>query len=174
MCRPLAGLGLVLSYLAGRKRGLRSFLRGAAWSLLPIAAYLTGSIEMFWKIGSAIGAFATAFVFDPAGLVGDRGSRAGRGAVRRERRAPPRRARVGRQGKDSVAKTAGGQPSLDAGRGSTATTVAVPATRQQAAQPAAASGAGGDGKAKKTKGAATHEDDDMKEIEEILRNRGIH
>jgi hypothetical protein len=174
LCAGLSGLGLVLSYLAGRKRGLRSFLRGAAWSLLPIAAYLTGSIEMFWKIGSAIGAFATAFVFSPRVWSGI--AVAGLAAVlfvasggRRRRRA-----RVGRQGKDSVAGTSGGQPSLDAGRGSTATTVAVPATRQQAAQPAAASGAGGDGKTKRGKGGATHEDDDMKEIEEILRNRGIH
>ena len=40
-------------------------LRGAAWSLLPLAAYLTGAIEMFWKMGVAIGDFATGFVFSP-------------------------------------------------------------------------------------------------------------
>ena len=59
----LTGVGLVLSYLAMRSRGVRAGLRGAAWSLLPIAAYLTGSIEMFWKMGTAIGNFATGFVF---------------------------------------------------------------------------------------------------------------
>src|SRR6266581_2429927 len=57
LCGGLTGLGLVLSYLAMRRRGIGAGLRGAAWSLLPIAAYLTGSIEMFWKMGVAIGDF---------------------------------------------------------------------------------------------------------------------
>src|SRR5581483_9097399 len=65
LCGGLTGLGLVLSYLAMRRRGIGSGLRGAAWSLLPIAAYLTGSIEMFWKMGVAIGDFAKGFVFSP-------------------------------------------------------------------------------------------------------------
>ena len=38
---------------------------GVAFSLLPIAAYLTGAIEMLWKVGAAIGQFATGFVFSP-------------------------------------------------------------------------------------------------------------
>jgi hypothetical protein len=65
LCGGLTGLGLVLSYLALRRRGIGSGLRGAAWSLLPLAAYLTGAIEMFWKIGIAIGNFATGFAFSP-------------------------------------------------------------------------------------------------------------
>src|ERR1700678_1154519 len=65
ICGGLTGLGLVLSYLTMRRRGLGAGLRGAAWSLLPIAAYLTGSIEMFWKMGVAIGDFAKGFVFSP-------------------------------------------------------------------------------------------------------------
>jgi hypothetical protein len=59
----LTGLGLVLSYLVMRRRGLGSGLRGAAFSLLPLAAYLTGAIKMLWKMGVAIGDFATGFVF---------------------------------------------------------------------------------------------------------------
>src|SRR5579859_4061652 len=58
-------LGLLLSYLAYRRRGVRPALLGVAWSLLPIAAYLTGATEMLWKIGAAIGAFGTGFVFSP-------------------------------------------------------------------------------------------------------------
>ena len=65
LCGGLTGLGLVLSYFAYRRRGLGSGLRWAAWSLLPIAAYLTGSIEMFWKMGVAIGDFAKGFAFSP-------------------------------------------------------------------------------------------------------------
>src|SRR5271170_8258211 len=63
LCGGLTGLGLVLSYLVMRRRGIGSGLRGAAWSLLPLAAYLTGSIEMFWKMGVAIGDFAKGFAF---------------------------------------------------------------------------------------------------------------
>ena len=65
LCGGLTGLGLVLSYIAMRRRGLGAGLRGAAWSLLPLAAYLTGAIEMFWKMGVAIGDFAKGFVFSP-------------------------------------------------------------------------------------------------------------
>jgi hypothetical protein len=65
LCAGLTALGLAATYTVARRRGWRATLRGAAWSLLPIAAYLTGSIEMFWKIGSAIGNFAAAFAFSP-------------------------------------------------------------------------------------------------------------
>ena len=65
LCGGLTGLGLVLSYLAMRRRGIGAGLRGVAWSLLPMAAYLTGSIEMFWKMGVAVGDFAKGFVFSP-------------------------------------------------------------------------------------------------------------
>ena len=65
LCGGLTGLGLVLSYFAMRRRGMGTGLRWAAWSLLPMAAYLTGSIEMFWKMGVAVGDFAKGFVFSP-------------------------------------------------------------------------------------------------------------
>jgi hypothetical protein len=63
LCGGLTGLGLVLSYLVMRRRGLKSGMRWAAFSLLPLAAYLTGSIQMFWKMGAAVGDFAKGFVF---------------------------------------------------------------------------------------------------------------
>jgi hypothetical protein len=66
---PLAGgltlLGLILSWLAWRRRGAAAGLRGVAWSLLPLAAYLTGAIKMLWQMGTAIGDFASSFVFSP-------------------------------------------------------------------------------------------------------------
>jgi heme exporter protein D len=65
LCGGLTGLGLVLSFVAMRRRGLGTGLRWAAWSLLPLAAYLTGAIEMFWKMGIAIADFAKGFVFSP-------------------------------------------------------------------------------------------------------------
>ena len=70
LCGGLTALGLVLTWFAFRRRGLRAGLRGVAWSLLPLAAYLTGAIEMLWKMGTAIGDFATSFVFSPEKWVG--------------------------------------------------------------------------------------------------------
>jgi hypothetical protein len=63
LCGGLTGLGLVLSYLVMRRRGLGSGLRGAAFSLLPLAAYLTGAVKMLWQMGVAIGDFAKGFAF---------------------------------------------------------------------------------------------------------------
>lgn len=66
---PLTGgltlLGLIASWFAWRRRGVAAGLRGAAWSLLPLAAYLVGVISLLWKFGTAIGSFATSFVFSP-------------------------------------------------------------------------------------------------------------
>jgi len=70
VCAVLSGIGLGLTYYYGRRRGMRAMLRGAAWSLIPIAVYLTGSIELFWKIGDAIGKYASAFVFSPVKWAG--------------------------------------------------------------------------------------------------------
>jgi hypothetical protein len=71
---PLAGgltiLGLILSWVAWRRRGFAAGLRGVAWSLLPLAAYLTGAIKMLWQMGAAIGDFASSFVFSPRVWVG--------------------------------------------------------------------------------------------------------
>jgi hypothetical protein len=66
----LTGLGLVLSYFVFRRRGVRAGLRGVAWSLLPLAAYLTGSIKMIWQMASAITGFATSFIFSPEKWIG--------------------------------------------------------------------------------------------------------
>jgi hypothetical protein len=174
---PLAAgltiLGLVLSYLIYRRRGIRPALMGVALSLLPIAAYLTGAIEMLWKIGAAIGQFGTDFVFSPAKWVGigitglafalflAAGGRTRRRASRESRRAA--------RGKGKTATDASAAPAgLDAPdrtralatRSSTRTP--VPAERAAAAAPAKGSRRG-----------APPVDDDMKDIEDILRKRGI-
>jgi hypothetical protein len=65
LCAGLTGFGLVLSWMAWRRRGVAAGLRGAAWSLLPLAAYLTGAVEMLWRIGTAVGDWVSGFVFSP-------------------------------------------------------------------------------------------------------------
>ena len=114
LCGGLTGIGLVLSYLAMRRRGLGVGLRWAAGSLLPMAAYLTGSIEMFWKMGVAIGDFAKGFVFSPRVWWGM--ALAGLAVALFVASGPLRRRRVS-QGRDKQAALVGCDP--DAARGAT-------------------------------------------------------
>jgi hypothetical protein len=65
LCVGLTGAGLVLSWFTWRRRGIRRGIRAVAWSLLPLAAYLTGGILLIGRIGSAIVQFASSFVFSP-------------------------------------------------------------------------------------------------------------
>src|SRR5215471_6424739 len=148
----LTAIGLIASYFAYRRRGLRPALFWAALALLPIAAYLTGSIEMFWKIGSAIGKFAEGFAFSAerwagiavAGLAAALFFAAGGRRRRKAERQAKKAARAGQQAGASGAATK-----------------ALTTTRAEPAKKPARAG----------KGAAV--DDDMKDIEDILRKRGI-
>jgi hypothetical protein len=65
LCGGLTILGLIISWVVWRRRGAAAGLRWAAVSLLPLAAYLTHAVKMLWQIGSAIGSFATSFIFSP-------------------------------------------------------------------------------------------------------------
>jgi hypothetical protein len=176
---PLAAgltvLGLILSYVVWRRSGTRPALRVVAVSLLPIAAYLTGAIEMLWKIGVAIGQFGTGFAFSTTKWVGigvtglaialflAAGGRQARRAARDKRKA----ARGKQDGDGELAAADGRRDALagssaTAARGLPATRASVPATRKSEA-PAKAS----------RKAAQPADDDDLKDIEDILRKRGI-
>ena len=64
--------GLIVSFFVWRRRGAGAGLRGVAWSLLPLAAYLIGAIQLLWTFGTAIANFASSFVFSQrtwAGLI---------------------------------------------------------------------------------------------------------
>jgi len=168
LCAGLTGLGLVLSYIAMRRRGVGAGLRGVAWSLLPLAAYLTGSIEMFWKMGVAVGDFAKGFVFSPKVWAGI--AVAGLALVLFVVSGPLRRRRVERgEDKRAAGAGAGGARTQPANR-ATASGGEL-ATRPAAAVPAA-SPAQAPRNARKGKSAGG-DDDDMKDIEDILRRHGI-
>lgn len=66
----LTVLGLVTSGLLWRRRGPASGLRGVAWSLLPVAALLTGTWRLIWEIGDAIVSWSVRFVFSPVVWLG--------------------------------------------------------------------------------------------------------
>src|SRR5258707_1835211 len=65
ICVGLTGVGLALSWLTWRRRRVRRGVGAAAWSSLPLALYLTGSILLVGRIGSAVVNFAQSFVFSP-------------------------------------------------------------------------------------------------------------
>lgn len=57
--------GGLWTWYAARHRGTSSAVRGAGLTLLPAAAYFTGTLEMAGEIGSAVGRWAAGFVFSP-------------------------------------------------------------------------------------------------------------
>ncbi|MEZ0071070.1 cellulose synthase [Planotetraspora sp. GP83] len=65
LCAGLTAVGIALSYLAFRRRGVTAGLRATAWSLLPLAAYLTGIHRTLWNIGSSLVGFVTGLVLSP-------------------------------------------------------------------------------------------------------------
>ncbi len=145
LCAGLTAVGLIASWFAWRRRGAAAGLRGAAWSLLPAAAYLTGAVDMLWKMGAAVTTFATGFVFSPkvwSGIIVVGVSAVlftVTGGLRRGRA----RKKVG-----------------DAGPGGT---------------PAAAAGAAPGKALKPAKSkAAPPADDELGDVADILRRRGIH
>ena len=62
-CLIVTIVGLILSLWAWRAKGARSGLRGIAWSLLPIAMYLTHATRLVGRIGSAIVQFGAGSTF---------------------------------------------------------------------------------------------------------------
>lgn len=168
LCAGLTGLGLVASWFAYRRRGLGSGLRGVAWSLLPLAIYLTGSIEMFWKIGTAIGDFAASFVLSPKVWSGV--AVAALSAALFIASAPAKRRRRRARGGDGEA-AGGSRPGSDLEPGRKG----KPDKNETAGSGRGANAARGalENRPSKAAGRAPAADDDMREVEEILRRRGI-
>jgi hypothetical protein len=176
LCGGLTGVGLVLSYLVMRRRGLGSGLRVAAFALLPLAAYLTGAIKMLWKMGVAIGDFATGFVFSTEVWSGIAVALLAvvllvvSGPLRRR---GARRSRDTRPAVQPGAPAPGGQlaprpaTALSAPTSAQARTPAQAPARTQAQAPAPAKGKG------KGKGKDFDDDDDLADVADILRRHGI-
>ncbi|MGW0587676.1 cellulose synthase [Streptosporangium sp. NPDC002607] len=171
LCAGVTGVGLVLSFLLMRRRGVAAGLRAAAWSLLPVAAFLTGALPTLWQIGTAIIGFLTGLVFNPvvwsgvavtglavvlflvSGFLRGRRLRAAASSASSASSAPPV------SSASAVPAVAAAGPG---GRGGAATAATQPLPKHKAA-PAPASGPA-------AKPAA---DDDFSDIEDILKRRGI-
>ncbi|MFC7497254.1 MULTISPECIES: hypothetical protein [unclassified Nocardioides] len=66
----LTVLGGIWTWAAFRRRGLTSGLRALGFTLLPLAAYLTETLQMFTRIGDAITDWAARLVFSPTVWLG--------------------------------------------------------------------------------------------------------
>lgn len=66
----LVVLGAGLSWVAWRRRGLAAGLRGLAWTLVPIAAWLTGTLRLAVQVVEAVVDWATRLVFSPTVWLG--------------------------------------------------------------------------------------------------------
>ena len=66
----LSVLGLLLSVVLWKRRGPASGVRGVAWSLLPAAAGLTGTLRLLWEIGDSVVSWAVRLVFSPVVWLG--------------------------------------------------------------------------------------------------------
>lgn len=154
MCHPervddvtWAALALTLTLLGGiwtwtayRRRGAPAALKGAGLTLLPIAAYLTKTLQMLTEIGDAVVDWATSLVFSPVVWVGVVLAGVavllfGAGRVLEQQRGPQP---TSRNGSETPQKTP---------------RKTLPAAQQRRGEPAI--------------------DDDLAEIEALLRKRGI-
>lgn len=166
LCVGLTAIGLVLSWFAWRRRGTRPGIRGVAWSLLPLALYLTGSILLVGRMGSAVVQFAQSFVFSPktwSGVILFIAAAvifvvSGGIPLLSSGRRRARRKQLKRQ-----AAADGGQPAA-AGTGSRAVAEvgAAPSSPARSAKPA-----------KRGKGGADDDDGLDPEVAAILRRHGI-
>ena len=65
-------LGGIWTWLSFRRKGVAAGLRAAAFTLLPAAAWLTHTLQMFTRIATAVADWAASLVFNPfvwAGVV---------------------------------------------------------------------------------------------------------
>lgn len=63
-------IGGAWTWWAFRNRGVVSGVRGTAVTLLPAAAYLTGTLELAGEIGQSVTRWATNLVFNPVVWLG--------------------------------------------------------------------------------------------------------
>ncbi len=66
----LTVLGGIYTWWALRNRGITAAVRGAGLTLLPLAAWMTGLLEVFGEISDSIAHWLTRLVFSPAVWLG--------------------------------------------------------------------------------------------------------
>jgi len=149
ICLALTAAGLVAAWGRWRRKSPRAGVRMLAWAVLPMAFYLTGLADLAERIGSAFTKFGAAFVFSPKTWLGV--IIAGVALL--------------------LLLVSGGLPKVPGRKGSKA-------VRKDGSAPEAAQGRSSGPQALttgtgKTRKQAAADDDDMADVEAILRRRGI-
>jgi len=124
----------VVTFFRWRSRGFVAGLRGAGWTILPVAAWLTGVLELGFDIADSVGEWAVHVVFSPvvwlgivlAGVSGvllgvssfldGRGRVKGDGTPPAALEAPKQRGSKGSSSKGSLSKGSLSKGSLSKGR----------------------------------------------------------
>jgi hypothetical protein len=65
LAATLTLLGLAWTWISFRRRGAVGAMRALGFTLLPIAAFLTGTLEMFTEIAGSVTDWATGLVLSP-------------------------------------------------------------------------------------------------------------
>jgi hypothetical protein len=143
LCLALTAIGLALTVPVARRRGPGPAVRLAGWSLMPTALALTGLLDLLGDVVAETAEFAVGLVFSPFVWLG-----------------------VALFAVAAVLVVVGGRLPRAAGRGR-----GTPAaeTGGRKARPAAPAGPAPPA----VGGRADPVDDDLAEIEELLRRRGI-
>lgn len=66
----LTASGAVYTYVAWRRSGTAAGVRGLAWTLVPVAAWLTGTLRLAGDLVDAVTGWAAHLVFDPLTWLG--------------------------------------------------------------------------------------------------------
>src|SRR3954454_14728114 len=66
----LTVIGAGLSWVAWRRRGLAAGVRGLAWTLVPVAAWLTGTLKLAVSVVDDVVTWASRLVFSPVLWIG--------------------------------------------------------------------------------------------------------
>jgi hypothetical protein len=149
ICLALTAAGLVAAWGRWRRKSPRAGVRMLAWAVLPMAFYLTGLADLAERIGSAFTKFGASFVFSPKTWLGV--IIAGVALL--------------------LLLVSGGLPKVPGRKRSKA-------VKQDGSAPEAAQGKSSGPQALttgtgKTRKQAAADDDDMADVEAILRRRGI-
>ncbi|TQL68770.1 hypothetical protein FB381_2667 [Nocardioides albertanoniae] len=154
LAAALTVLGAIWTWVAFRRRGLGFGVRALGWTLLAPAAYLTGLLRAGGRIVDAIADWAGRLVFSPTVWIGFAVAALAIVLIFLSRVLPSKE-RSTRASRAAARK----EPGVESGGQAGVTGAAGPASV---------------GASKKSKGAAVEEDDDdMADVNDILKKYGI-
>lgn len=155
ICLALTAAGLVAAWGRWRRKSPRAGVRMLAWAVLPMAFYLTGLADLVERISSAFVKFGASFVFSPKTWLGV--VLAGVALL----------LLMVSGGLPAVSRRKGSKAVKDGGSGQEPGRDSAGKNRTSGPQ-ALTTGTG-----RTRKQAAADSDDDMADVEAILRRRGI-